>query len=828
MSRKYLPPLVAALALFLLPLLLFAPVALGQRTLLPADALFLFEPYRSAADELGVGTPHNSLVVDLILENYAWKQFLHQALRARELPLWDPYIFAGHPFLANGQHSGLYPLSALFYVMPLWRAFGVFAWLQLALAGWWTYLLARTLGIRRLGSLIAGMTFSGCGFMLVSVTHPMIVAGASWLPFLLAMVERVIQQRPLLGNRPATLPWALLGALGLGCQMLAGHAENTYFVLLVTALYTAWRLLVQLARPGADGERGFRRAAGLRRALAWLALMAVLGLALGAVQFAPLYEVAADSFRSGEAAASLEQVRGWAYPPRRLIAFAVPNFFGSPAHHETFDLFRWRTVPATENAYGAPISSHEWGVKNHVEGGAYLGLLPLFLAFLGAISQPAAQTATQRGGRLAAWLRHPHIPFFSLLSLFSLGCIFGTPLYALVYLLPYIRQSHSPFRWVFPLSLSVAVLAGFGVEVVQKTRRGDKEAGERGDKRRVFAPCNVLLLYTAPSTVSVLAALAFWGGVVTLAGLALSRVVFAAIEPLVERAFWGLALAPSAFPDHRIFYSYEFKWVALFGLLLTATGIVLRVSRCPIYLRRRPLWEVLAAVLLALDLASFGAGFHAAADPALLDHVPAVVEFLQQDTSPWRYATFTPPGTTKTMNVNVGMFYNLQTVAGYDSLFSRQYADFMGLIEEQDELLYNRIASFSDWSSLDSPLLDLLNVKYIVTEVEIPNPSKYRRVYQDEAVRVYENLAVLPRAFSLPATATIVADDVAAALRTYDPHQYVVVEPPAAVSAGLPSMLVLPAAPTPQAVVEYTINQVTVDATLSEPGWLVLADSFFP
>ena len=121
-----------AACLLLLPLLLFAPVALGSKTLLPADALFLFEPFRATAAEMGVSYPQNHLVADLILENYAWKRFVVEALRARELPLWNPYLFAGHPFLANGQHSALYPLSIVFYVLPLWRAFGVFTWLNWA------------------------------------------------------------------------------------------------------------------------------------------------------------------------------------------------------------------------------------------------------------------------------------------------------------------------------------------------------------------------------------------------------------------------------------------------------------------------------------------------------------------------------------------------------------------------------------------------------------------------------------------------------------------------------------------------------------------------
>jgi O-antigen/teichoic acid export membrane protein len=819
--------------LLLLPLLLYAPVALGPKTLLPVDSLFLHEPYRADADDLGVDYPQNHLVADLILENYAWKRFLVEAIQNRELPLWDPYIFAGHPFLANGQHSGLYPLSIIFYILPLWRAYGVFTWLQLGLAGAFTYIFARVLGIRRLGGLIAGITFQFSGYMLVSsVPHPMNVAGASWLPFILAMVELIIQQRPALGQRPATLPWALLGATGLGCQMLVGHAENTGFVLLVTGTYAAWRLVTNKPANQPTNRQSSWSASWLvssRRAIVWLTLMLVLGLALGAVQFVPLYEVVSTSFRGGGAAASLQDVLGWAYPKRRLITFAIPHFFGSPAHHGYFDLFTRRWTPAQTFPDGQYI---DWGIKNYVEGGAYLGLLPLFLAVVAAISPFTKYQSTNlpskrhKGklviGRLVNWFRHPHISFFTMLALFSLGCVFGTPLYAIVYALPLFEQSHSPFRWVFPLTLCVAVLAGFGIEAIGKKQTGSKKQ-EAGGKRQ--SPISNLLLLRAPfSLTTLLAALAFWGGSATLVGLGLSRAFFAQIEPLVARVFLSLAKAPEAFLDHRAFYSYEFKWIALFGLLSMATGIVLRVSRCPIYVRRRPVWEFLAVGVLVLDMTVWGTGFAPAVDPALLDYTPPVVKFLRQDTGVWRYTPYTPGGTTKTMNANVGMFYDLQSIDGYDSLFSAQYRDYMALIEPQGETAYNRISSLRKGSSLYSPLTDLLNVKYVITEVEIDSP-KYELVYENEAVRVYENLGVMPRAFTLPTSATLETDDFAAAVQSYDPRNYVIIE---GTISDLQSPISSPASAAAQSVITYTNNEVSIDATVSEPSWLVLADSHFP
>jgi len=74
----------------------------------------------------------------------------------------------------------------------------------------------------------------------------------------------------------------------------------------------------------------------LSRAAALLAL-ALLGLALGAIQLAPLFEVVRNNFRSGSA--TFDQIMNWAYPWRRVVAFFIPNFYGNPSHHAYFDLF---------------------------------------------------------------------------------------------------------------------------------------------------------------------------------------------------------------------------------------------------------------------------------------------------------------------------------------------------------------------------------------------------------------------------------------------------------------------------------------------------------
>jgi len=829
--RRALPYVI----LLLLPLLIFAPVTLGRNTLLPADALYTSEPFQSAAPPPGIERPHNPLLGDLVLENYLWQRFIVESVHTGDLPLWDPFLFAGHPFFANGQHSALYPLSLVFHLFPLPRAYGIFIALQLGLAGIWMYLLGRALGARRLGAFLAGIAFQFSGFLVVSVVHPMIVAAASWLPLLLALTELTIQRRSFLKRGQSTLPWAMLGAVALGLQMLAGHAEITYFTLLVLAAFAVWRLsYTALTTPRAQWR------AEVLSPAAGLLLMMVLGLGLGAVQFIPLYEVVRTSFRQG--AVTLEQVLSWAYPKRRILTFLVPNFFGNPTHTTLRDLFTGQLLHATVNAQGQPIGAFDWGIKNYVEGGAYLGLLPLLLAFLavfksvrGSVRRPATALGNPCGF-LKRWLLRPYVPFFTALALFSLGCIFGTPLYAIVYALPLLSQSHSPFRWVFPLTVAVSALVALGTNVVTEKRNvGETLCGfpknTQHATRNTQHVSRLLLLDTAPNTVSILAALAIWGGSLLLGGLWTSRLAFDRIEPFVERLFWSLAQASSAFPDARAFYSYEFPWIQRAALLLITSGVVLRVSRCPIYLPRRlgrrPIWELLAVVVLLVDLVGFGHGFNPQVNPALLETTPPVVEFLRQDTGLWRFSTFDPRG-HKIFNANTGMYFDFQDVRGYDSLFTAQYARYMSWIEPQNELPYNRIAPFTQFSSLDSPLTDLLNVKYIVTDVEIPLP-KYREVYRDDALRVYENLTVTPRAFSLPQSATLVVPDVEAvgkAIQQYDPRFYAIVEES---SESWDQPLIPRAAePQPQPIVAYEGNQVVVEARVTEDAWLILGDAYFP
>src|SRR5262249_27024871 len=105
-----------AVAVFaLIALAVYWPV-MGGRIPVPHHAILQFaawngfpssEALRSYAD-----------IGDLITTFYPFRSFVSQAVAAGTLPLWNPYLLGGTPFLANSQSSLFYPLNIPYYVLP--------------------------------------------------------------------------------------------------------------------------------------------------------------------------------------------------------------------------------------------------------------------------------------------------------------------------------------------------------------------------------------------------------------------------------------------------------------------------------------------------------------------------------------------------------------------------------------------------------------------------------------------------------------------------------------------------------------------------------------
>jgi uncharacterized membrane protein YfhO len=195
------------------------------------------------------------------------------------------------------------------------------------------------------------------------------------------------------------------------------------------------------------------------------------------------------------------------------------------------------------------------------------------------------------------------------------------------------------------------------------------------------------------------------------------------------------------------------------------------------------------------------------------------VAALQQDVELWRFTTF-EHASEKTFLANAGMYYGWHDVRGYDSIVPRQYAAYaerLGL--RPDSLAFNRIGPVTDRAVLDSTLLQLLNVKYVLTEGRIDDLS-YREVFRDAHIAAYENASALSRSFVAPLARVLPLAE--QPLEWTEPRDVVYVETDPGVDA-LPS-----GARGTSRVRAYGTNELTLDVDVEGPAWVVVGDGYAP
>ncbi|HSZ81366.1 MAG TPA: hypothetical protein VLA14_03740, partial [Polyangia bacterium] len=201
-----------------------------------------------------------------------------------ELPLWNPYACAGLPQLASPQTSTLSPLTALVVLFgtPLGYRLGVTLGLLtalLTLRAW-----ARTLGLSRAASTLAGAGFAACGAFALHLGE----GQWAWLAF--ALHPLLLRSLTLaLAGRRAHLAW---GALAFALVVFQSPTDPTRLAVVVVALYA---IFLGLWGPGATPGA---RLVSVARAVGAAAVMLALGAALAAVRLLPLRALLAAHPRS--------------------------------------------------------------------------------------------------------------------------------------------------------------------------------------------------------------------------------------------------------------------------------------------------------------------------------------------------------------------------------------------------------------------------------------------------------------------------------------------------------------------------------------------------
>ena len=747
--------LEALLLLLLLAMLLFWPAVVGGRALLPTDLIFSVDPLWQPLAPEGFDLPGNHHLSDQVYQFFPWRVFTFRSFAQGYVPLWNPYTNGGVPLIGNAQSAVFSPFSLIGSLLPLPASFVVTAILRLWVAGFFTFLFARRIGIGKHGAMLSMVAFAFSGPMIVWLGHPHSFVLA-WLPAMLWATERLLAEK----RSPTVSRSADIAVLGLfiAAQFLGGHPETSFHIGLAWAAYTLFRI----------GVLGWKKEA--LRHLGRVTAAALIGIALAAVQLWPFLEAMAHSETLAFRMADTSTQTWW--------------------QHLLFDWQKWPTVVTAllPRYFGVPMDkSYFYPFGNYAS--QYIGVLPLALAL----------TAVFYGLRKRLGANRKYILGFVILAVVSIGIALDFPLFNLIDHLPLFNISVSQrLRMVY--AFSVAILAGFGVDGLQ-----DKTCWRVvGRVLLGLAVLNLLLNVGGYLGITLFEK--------DLVQMARRRIEGSWGSPYysrpIEYYYTGIQ---TLIDDGRARFLPNNFWMYV-PILTALAWAVLRWWKKKSGMG----WRYLVWGIAAVDLVLAGWAFHPTTAVRDIFPEPDAVRFVRQDAGLYRMS-----GMGMVLYPNSGMMFGLADVRGYDTVVSQRYVD-----------LYDRIrgtARFTFHSLLvdpQSPLLDLLNVKYVLADR--PLDGRWELAYDDGTpVKVYRNPDVLPRAFVVY-RAEIVDGAARSLARTtdgaFDFRGAVVLEE---TPAGWGEPPAVDEAPVVR-ITGYRPNRVSIEVETTRDGLLVLTDTFAP
>ena len=238
------PMLAAALIYAVLSLLMVGPALVPGKTLSASDYLWNNPPWQATRPASVVGIGSNFELADQPLVFQPFLQYTRDVLP--HVPLWNPHISGGRPYLANNQSAVFSLFNIPAYILPFWSALAVIAAIKLFVAALGAYALARRLGLRFGGALLTGLVFAfGTFFILLLGWNQPAIWGV--LPWMLILVDMVVR-------RPGLLPGAGLAIL-VALSYFGGHAETTFNVMVVTLAFFVFRLVLRWRTEGLEAAR---------------------------------------------------------------------------------------------------------------------------------------------------------------------------------------------------------------------------------------------------------------------------------------------------------------------------------------------------------------------------------------------------------------------------------------------------------------------------------------------------------------------------------------------------------------------------------------------
>lgn len=140
--------------------------------------------------------------------------------------LWETQIGAGFPLAADGGSQRFYPLAAVASALGWWNALVVAAYVIAASA---TFGLVFELTRCAIGSLLSGLIVGMSAYLIIHLPHLTYIHAVAWVPLMLWAFERLRRRR--------SPWWCLVAALAVALGAVAGHPQPFVYGLSLAVAY---------------------------------------------------------------------------------------------------------------------------------------------------------------------------------------------------------------------------------------------------------------------------------------------------------------------------------------------------------------------------------------------------------------------------------------------------------------------------------------------------------------------------------------------------------------------------------------------------------------
>jgi hypothetical protein len=342
------------------------------------------------------------------------RDFGFSELAKGNMPLWNPHVFSGTPFVGTFQSGMFYPLNLIYMVLPLANAMNVDTAIHVFLMSVFMYLWTRKQGVSPGASFVAAiiLAYGGASFIRVMAGHITMLQAWTWAPLIFLSIDHVIEKR--------SNGWMLIGIGATTMQMLAGYPPSVFMTALAAVFYCGTKLF-----------RAKRRAGIITRLIPF----AVFPPLIACVQLWTGLDTATESMRA--AGVDYDFATSFSFHPESLLTLLMPTLFGNVMH------------------------VMYWGRWAFWDSTIFIGIGGLILVLTSVYYGPAA-------------IRRYSLTLVILFVVLAFGSY--TPIYKWLFeFVPGFDSFRSPAKFMFPASLFTAMLAGLGMEALIQGKMTSKK-----------------------------------------------------------------------------------------------------------------------------------------------------------------------------------------------------------------------------------------------------------------------------------------------------------------------------------------------------------------